>query len=321
MPNAPEAQVFGAVFAFNAVCEHACCGGGGCFGGDFWMKKNKNTGRRFSIHPIAAVVWVWLLVVLGPLCAFAYVLAILLHEFGHFFAAKARGYALSRFSFSPYGVSLSYFGQTLESADEIFIALAGPVANLATSLLVVALWWIWPVSYFFTAQFVEISVALALVNLLPAFPLDGGRVFVCACKDIFSQNTARKIAVAANLAFGTLFLALFVGMCFVNFNPTLFLFAFFMFAGVLDLNFESKYQKINVFCKKTKAFSHVCVLAVQENVSIKKLLSKMQTNKTVMFCLTLESGKTFFLSEKLVQKLAISFPPETRLCDIVSGAE
>ena len=71
--------------------------------------------------------------------ALSYFFAILLHELGHFLTAKKLGYALSKFSLSPYGVELSYFQQDMNFADEFKIALAGPVVNLVSAFLVVGL--------------------------------------------------------------------------------------------------------------------------------------------------------------------------------------
>ena len=168
-----------------------------------------NSLKKISIHPFTIILWIWMFFVLGVLPALNYFFAILIHELGHYYTAKKLDYKLSKFSFSPYGVSLSYYNQTLENGDEIKVAVAGPIANLASAFCVVSLWWIFPNTYFFSESFVYISVLLALVNLLPAYPLDGGRMFICITSKFFSEKTAKKITVALNVCLACVFLVLF----------------------------------------------------------------------------------------------------------------
>lgn len=304
-----QAQNFNKILGWNdfELCcsyNHLCC----LFWG-FVMKK-------ISIEPTSFLIWAWLLFFLGPVFAVSYILAIVLHELGHFFVAKYRGYKLSKFSISSYGFSLSYFDQSLDYKDEILIALAGPFFNLVSAFLMVGLWWIFPVAYFFTEAFVSISVVLALFNLLPAYPLDGGRIFIGIGSHFFDTKTAKKITIGVNLVLSLLFFGLFVVFMFVNFNPTYMLFSFFLLSGVLDLKFVSKYEKVNIFCKTHKNFSKPVVLCVYEDVTIKDMLAKIQTSKTYVFCLILENGKTINLNEKSIIKLSIKYPYNCKLGDI-----
>lgn len=263
------------------------------------------------------VLWLWLLVVLGPMFALAYVVAIVLHEAGHFFVAKRLGYQLSKFSISPYGVSLSYFGQNFDFKDEIKIALAGPAVNLLSVLFVMGLWWICPNAYFFTDGFVEISLVLALFNLLPAFPLDGGRVFVALSSCFCSEKVAKKITIAVNIILSAMFFVLFVALLFVNFNPTYLLMAVFLIGGVLDLNFSTKFEKINIFSKKVKNFSRPFILCITPSTTIGELVKKMQSTKTFIFSLTTKTGKIINISEATILRLCLTYPFTTKLEDLM----
>ena len=272
--------------------------------------------KKFSINPVALVVWLWLVIMNGFVVATNYIFAITIHELGHFITAKKLGYKLSKFSLSPYGVELSYFGQSINYRDELLIAFAGPAVNFVSVFFVLGLWWIMPTIYFFTESFVSISLLIALVNLLPAYPLDGGRIFVSASSHFFKERTAKKITYFANLFLGIFFFVMFVVFLFINFNPSLLLFSLFLFAGILDLRFSSRFEKINIFAKNMKNFTKPNIYCVSPDTRLCELLSRLQTSKTIIFCVIFENGKTVNLSEKMVINLSLNYPYETKLNEI-----
>lgn len=275
--------------------------------------------KKITIDPVCFILWVWLFLVLGVVVAVNYFLAILAHEAGHYFVAKKLGYKLSRFSFSPYGVSLSYFNQDLEISDELKVAFAGPLANFVTALCMISLWWVFPTTYFFTESFVYLSIILALLNLLPAYPLDGARMFICASANFFGEKLAKRITLILNIFLAIFFLVLFCVFCFLNFNPTYLLFAVFLIGGVLDLKQSSKYEKINIFSKKTKNFSKPEYFVVDENVSLNEILKKINPHKTTIFSLILENGKILNLSEKFIIELSFNYSINLSLKEILKN--
>lgn len=272
--------------------------------------------KRFRINPISIVVWVWLVIMNGIVVATNYFFAILIHELGHFITAKKCGYKVSRFSLSPYGVELSYFDQNINFRDEMLIAFAGPLANFLSLFFVLGVWWIFPSVYFVTESFVMVSFLIALFNLLPAYPLDGGRIFVCIASNFVSGKVAKKFTIFSNLFLGSLFFVGFVVCLFINFNPSLMLFSLFLFAGVLDLKWVSKFDKINIFSKGMKNFSRPTFYCVNEQTSLKELIAHIENSKTVVFCLVFENGKIINLSENMIKKLALNFSYETKLKEI-----
>lgn len=270
--------------------------------------------KKFSIHPISVIIWIWLFFMLGIKSVFSYFFAILLHELGHYIVAKKLGYQLKKFSFSPYGVSLSY--GDFNYKDEILIALAGPVVNLFSILILSGIWWIFPNTYFFTDNFAIISLILALVNFLPAYPLDGGRVFISISRGIFQEKTSKKITIFFNCLFSLVFTILFVVFMFIDFNPTFLMLAIFLIVGILDFEFETKYQKINVFYKKNRNFVKINPVFINFDVKIGDLLKRMQTSKAQIFFAELKNGKVVTLSEKMIVNLSMVYPIDATLEEI-----
>lgn len=126
-----------------------------------------------------AVYWV-----MGGSAALGLLLSILLHELSHAVVAK-------RFGIPIGGITLFIFGGVAEmeaeppnAKAELYMAIAGPIASVVIGLLcwlAVASGVAWPGPVATVVGYLAlINLVLAGFNLLPAFPLDGGRVFRAA---------------------------------------------------------------------------------------------------------------------------------------------
>ncbi len=131
---------------------------------------------KFRIHPLFLLVGV-LSALTGELLLFlAAALAAVQHECAHAFAARRYGFSLDSLVLMPYGAVVSGDISGIGKRQEVWVLLAGPLANAATAVFFVALWWLYPETYPYTDVAAYISFSLFAVNLLPAYPLDGGRI-------------------------------------------------------------------------------------------------------------------------------------------------
>jgi Zn-dependent protease/predicted transcriptional regulator len=124
---------------------------------------------------------------MGAVGALGLFVSIVAHEFSHSLVARGQGMEMR-------GITLFIFGGVAEMDDEppsagaeFKMAIAGPLASVVIGLVCGAIWWLTSrvahAPVFVTgilAYLGVINVALAVFNLLPAFPLDGGRVFRAA---------------------------------------------------------------------------------------------------------------------------------------------
>ena len=134
---------------------------------------------NLSIHPLFYILGFYYAIT-GQIFIFVLcTVTAVIHELGHSFVASNLGYRLNKITLMPFGAVVSGNTDGLKFLDEIKIALAGPLLNLAVSLFFIATWWIYPELYAYTDVIVSVNLSMALVNLLPIFPLDGGRIIFC----------------------------------------------------------------------------------------------------------------------------------------------
>jgi len=153
----------------------------------------------------------------GTLSAILLFVTVLIHELAHALVAKRRGLDVPRITLFIFG-GVSHLQRQPSSAGEEFqIAAAGPATSLAiavvTGLAGLLLGGfgekIEAVCYYLAA----VNVALAVFNILPGFPLDGGRVLrSIAWKRTGSFRRATKIAASAGefMGYGLVILGVFV---------------------------------------------------------------------------------------------------------------
>lgn len=178
------------------------------------------------------------------------------HELAHAFSASALGYRLNKIYLMPYGAVIDGDLTDVTLSDEIRVALAGPLCNLFTALAFGALWWFYPTSYAYTDTACFLSLSVALVNFLPAYPLDGGRILKCFLTLRFSngkigantsaERKAEKVCAVVTLVTATLLLACFFALAKRGtYNYTVLGFTFFLIVGQFSKNTDARYSKIS----------------------------------------------------------------------------
>lgn len=213
-------------------------------------------GVRLQLHPLFWLVGVWYCFK-GELFLFLMsCLVAVQHECAHAFAAAKLGYKLNRIVLMPFGAVIDGDLRDISFKDEAFVAICGPLCNLVTALFFGALWWFAPDLYAYTDTAFYSSLAIALVNLLPAYPLDGGRILYCALARGFAkmqaeqakaEARAKRVCRVLTLAFAALFLAVFfLSVAQGSANITLLAFGGFLLLGAFgNKERDAVYGKID----------------------------------------------------------------------------
>ena len=107
-------------------------------------------GISLSVHPLFFVFGLYYALT-GRIFIFVIcTVTAIVHELGHSFAAANAGYKLDKITLMPFGAVVKGDVEGLKFSDEIKIALAGPLINVAIGTVFVASWWLFPETYAFT---------------------------------------------------------------------------------------------------------------------------------------------------------------------------
>ncbi len=262
------------------------------------------------MHPLFLAVGV-VMIFLGRGASFLWtLLALFFHEAAHYFMAKARGYRLGELVLLPYGAAL-YGGEKIDGRSMVYIALAGPLANVCLALLVMALWWAFPNLKNTLTVFFYANLTLAAFNVIPAFPLDGSRVILGFCKNKFK---ALKVLKAIGVVASFVCLALFVVSAFFDINFSLGIIAIFLFIGAKTGTEKERYNHIT--SKLTKDFYGGVTVKTVELSRDAPLLNVLRLidEKTELQLKIVGDNKALsekILSEKEIENLLVEFPLST----------
>lgn len=230
-----------------------------------------------TVHGAAGAVFGAVLVLLLFLC-------VTLHELGHGIAARAFGIPVREIILLPLG-GLALLGRNPSKAwHELVIAAAGPLVNVLIAGILLAVTgtalafgvfdmdalqmeagaFPAPSLQGLLVWLLQANIMLVLFNLIPAFPLDGGRIFRAALAMLIGQRRATRIATL--LGQGIAILLGIFGI--VSGNFLLALVAVFIFLGAGQENAEGQARTMLVTMRVGDAYNrHALTLQIGDRVS------------------------------------------------------
>jgi len=231
-------------------------------------------GIKFKIHPLFYIFGLYYAITGKIFIFLIYTITALVHEIGHLLQAEKLGYSMQNITLMPYGAVISGNISGLKFKDETLLALGGPLLNLIVALFFTALWWVFPDIYAFTDIVVTANLTIALVNFIPAYPLDGGRILFSMLAVKLGESKAAKIVRGAGFVFFIALIGLFAYSCFTEINISILFFAIFILAGLSSKYRETPYIRIfNLSKNRLERGIQIKRYAVSKMTPIKKIIN------------------------------------------------
>lgn len=191
---------------------------------------------KFKIHPLFWILGVILIFFGEGYLFLVYIFTAVVHEFAHMITASFYKCRTNEIVLYPYGAVLYGEFSNLKPSEEAIVAISGPCFNLFVALIFTALWWLMPEIYVYTDTVVVTNISIALFNLLPVYPLDGGRILMSFLKIKTGIKRAYKIVKLLGMICCIAFFVLYILSIFSQINYTPAIISIFLFCSLTDSN-------------------------------------------------------------------------------------
>jgi len=258
---------------------------------------------RFFVHPLFILTACVAIYVSAINFFLSLTIAVIFHEFAHVIVARNLGVIASQITLTPFGCALNLNTKILTSRHKSLIYLSGPIASLSLSLFFGVIVWLFPTIFSYLEYLVAANFLVGVINLLPIYPLDGGKVL--------SQILSVKIVfIFSNLVFGVILL----------FNLIIFnwWWIFFAIIMIIQINFDFKYivynDKFNYRgTQKTGRFVRCGVLSSTTLLSAYRMINCKRPTEFLVLDL---HNKIFY--EKDLEEWLITYNLDTKIARCLS---
>jgi len=274
---------------------------------------------------------------LGAAVSLGLFAGVLVHEIAHSLVALRRGMKIDAITLFLFGGVSQMEESTPDPKVELPMALVGPVTSLVLGLLCIGLVYVADgaiadrplagVIVFALAYLGLLNVILFAFNLLPAFPMDGGRVLRAYLARRMPLPRATKIA--ANIGKG--FAVVFGILGLLALNPILVIIAFFIYIGASQESTAIRYT----FLLRDVTLGQIMsreVMTVEPSTPVRQVLDQMYATKHLGFpvldrgalvgMVTLDDihrtnqiDRDALLVRDIMTRGAIALPPEAPVVD------
>lgn len=238
--------------------------------------------------------------------------SLLFHEAGHLLAARLLRVRIEEIRLAPFGGSAKIenpYG--LSPVRIIPVAAAGPCANLLLILCAAsAAQWKW-ISPSAASALLRTNCMLMLFNLLPALPLDGGRILFAALSARTGEDAALRFCLHISHLMICFLLgcALYGGIVLKRWNLTLLLSAVFLFASIRD-------ERDALVCSRAMRLSQALtapaearparIYQVSGEMTAKRALALLRPREAAWFVLMDRSRPCCILSTEMILECLVS---------------
>lgn len=278
----------------------------------FWSSWQDGDWRR--------AIWSTALVLLVFTC-------VVLHELGHCLMAKRYKITIHRILLLPIG-GMAQFGHIpRKPLRELLITLAGPMVNfLLAGILRILLGspWEWVYGDFrygwvdLLYSLLFFNLAMGIFNLLPIFPMDGGRILraILALRYSYLASTRAAVYVAMPLAAG----GVLVALLYENVSDIMaLLFAFIFVGGQLEYKMVKRSESLRG--RKIGDLVNRNFITLRGEVTIGKTRGILEEQPSIEVVFLEERGRLRMISRQRFHQIASRVPADDSLLPITQSAQ
>ncbi|ELY36611.1 CBS domain-containing protein [Natronorubrum tibetense] len=246
----------------------------------------------------------WLPYLIGLVAAIGLFVGVVLHELGHSLTAQRYGFPIDSITLWLLGGIAALSEMPEDWRQELNIAIAGPIVSILVGIGSYALFLLTPESFdgarFVLGYLAVLNIVLAGFNMIPAFPMDGGRVL----RALLARNTPYAKATQQAASVGKLFAILMGLFGILQFNVIFIALAFFIYIAASSeaqqVTMKAAFQDVTVGDIMTPAKD---LHTVGPATSVAALIQRMFTERHTGYPVIDRSG---FEGERLVGLVTLS---------------
>ncbi len=231
-----------------------------------------------------------------------YFTALSIHELSHLLVAYTKGYSLKKIKLDMFGMSVD-LDSPIDDKDNFLINLSGPLSNLFICLLCLSLYWLFPFSFYYLNTFCIANLTIAIFNLLPIYPLDGGKIFY----RLFDNKKKYKIV---NLSIRIIMISISVFFALFNiFNNRI----LFILTAIFFATANQRPAPSFVFFKniKSNSIKKIELIKIESDANLYSLIKLIKTKRyTIFYCENLK--QKYFNQDDLID-ISLKHPLTTKI--------
>ena len=251
-------------------------------------------GTRIKCSPMLFIVIPAAFVFHRESLLLAAFLSLTVHEAAHGMLASRLGYEVRSIEIQPFGFVAELNCDEAPPGDLAAIYAAGPVASLSLAAMNSLAEWLLPAYKNAGLGITSYNLLIMGVNLLPALPLDGGRL-IYAAFSVRGRKAARRLLKLSGTVLGMSFIAVFCILLLQGFiNPTFLVMGVFLVLAALKFN-----DKIRAPLSIKRRLSSdrilpVSIIAAHESMYISEAVRLLPQGKYALISVLDDEGRKLF---------------------------
>lgn len=255
----------------------------------------------------------------SPWACLGAILALAVHEGGHLVISTLLREPVESMEFTPFGGVMTYAAGRCASKGlrGLALAAAGPMANYAMLCLLPRIAPIWGGFAALHRELMLANAAMLLINLLPALPLDGGRMLFSAGYYVFGVSGLIRVLTAAGVLCGSLFILLcaYGVLALQVINLSMLLVGTYLIVCAIRTRTlmlaDNLFTVVQERHGALRSLRRVHVYAVPDEVRILSLLEPIGRSHAALFLVQQHDGTSRLVREETVLSALLAFPQAT----------